>query len=140
MKILAAVDGSSYTKRMLGYLTAHAEWLVAGHDITVLTVSAPVPPRAAAALDRDMIQSYYEDEAEKVFKPIRAFFAKQGVNVTFVRKTGHAAEVIGKTAEAGKFDLLMLGSHGHGALTGMVMGSITTKVLASCRTPALLIR
>ncbi|WP_428420912.1 universal stress protein [Methylibium sp.] len=140
MKILAAVDGSSYTKRMLGYLTAQAEWLVAGHDITVLTVNAAVPPRAAAALDREMLQSYYEDEAEKVFKPIRSFFAKQGVTATFVRKTGHAAELIAKTAESGKFDLLLLGSHGHGALSGLVMGSVTAKVLASCRTPALLIR
>ena len=140
MKILAAVDGSSYTKRMLGYLTAQAEWLVAGHDITVLTVNAAVPPRAAAALDREMLQSYYEDEAEKVFKPIRSFFAKQGVAATFVRKTGHAADLIAKTAESGKFDLLLLGSHGHGALSGLVMGSVTAKVLASCRTPALLIR
>lgn len=140
MKILAAVDGSSYTKRMLGYLTAHAEWLLAGHDITVLTVCAAVPSRAAAALDHETLQSYYEDEAEQVFKPIRSFFAAQGVTASFVRKTGHAAEVIAKTAEAGQFDLLLLGSHGHGALSSMVMGSITAKVLASCRTPALLIR
>lgn len=140
MKILAAVDGSSYTKRMLGYLTAHADWLVADHDITVLTVNAAVPPHAAASLDRELLQSYYEDEAEAVFKPIRSFFAKQGVTAKFVRKTGHAADVIAKTADSGKYDLVILGSHGHGALARMVMGSVTTKVLASCKTPALLIR
>lgn len=140
MKILAAVDGSRYTRRMLAYLAAHAEWLVADHDITVLTVQAAVPPRAAAALGREVLQSYYDDEAEKVFKPIRSFFAKQGVKAAFVRKTGHAAELIARTADGGDFDLVLLGSHGHGALAGVVMGSVTAKVLASCRTPALLIR
>lgn len=140
MKILVAVDGSAYTKRMLGYLTAHAEWLVAGHELTVLTVNAPVPPHAAAMLDRDLLQSYYDDEAEAVFKPIRSFLAKQGVDAKFARKTGHAADTIAKTAESGKFDLLILGSHGHGALASMVMGSVTAKVLASCKTPILLVR
>lgn len=140
MKILVAVDGSSYTKRMLGYLTAHAEWLVASHDITVLTVNPQIPPHAAAMLDRELLDSYYVDESEAVFKPIRTFFAKQGVTAKFVRKTGHAAETIAKTADAGKFHLLMLGSHGHGALASMVTGSVTTKVLARCKTPILVIR
>ena len=27
MKVLVAVDGSSYSKRMLAYLAAHDEWL-----------------------------------------------------------------------------------------------------------------
>lgn len=140
MKILVAADGSPYTKRMLAYLAAHAEWLVAGHDITVITVSPPVPPRATAMLDSELLKSYYEDEAEKVFKPLRTFLAKQGVAAKFVHKVGHAAEVIGKTAEAGGFDLLLLGSHGHGALANLVMGSVATKVLAGCKVPTLLVR
>ncbi len=140
MKILVAADGSPFTKRMVAYLAAHAEWLVAGHDITVVTVSPPLPPRATAMLDKELLKSYYDDEAEKVFKPIRAFFTKQGVKAQFVHKVGHAADVIGKTAEAGGFDLVMLGSHGHGALGSLVMGSVATKVLANCKVPTLLVR
>jgi nucleotide-binding universal stress UspA family protein len=43
-------------------------------------------------------------------------------------------------ADKGKFDLLMMGSHGHGTLTNLVMGSVATKVLARCSTPVLLVR
>jgi hypothetical protein len=50
MKILVAVDGSSYTKRMLAYLAAHDEWLGEQHEYTVLHVVMAVPPRAAASL------------------------------------------------------------------------------------------
>ena len=140
MKILVAVDGSSFTKRMLAYLTAHDEFPGRGHDYTVLHTVPPVPPRAAAVLDKATLESYYQDEAEKVFKPIRTFLMKQGLEAKFVHKVGHAAETIAAYAEKGKFDLMVMGSHGHGSLTNLVMGSVATKVLAKCGVPVLLVR
>ncbi|HNK54033.1 universal stress protein [Piscinibacter sp.] len=140
MKILLAVDGSDYTKRMLAYLAAHDEWLGNRHDYTVVNTVAPVPARAASVIDRDTLKSYYADTSEAVFKSIRTFFKKQGIEATFVGKVGHAAEVIAKTADAGDFDLLVMGSHGHGTLGNLVMGSVATKVLSACKTPVLLIR
>ena len=137
MKILLPVDGSDYTKHMLAYLAAHDEWLGAHHEYTVLTVSPPLPSRAAAALSKEIVASYHADEAEKVFKPIRTFFGRQGLNAEFVTKTGHPAEVIAAMADKGKFDLVMLGSHGHGALTNLVLGSVATKVLAARTVPVL---
>lgn len=140
MRLLVAVDGSPFTKRMLGYLTAQSEWLLSGHEVTLLTVVPPVPPRAAATLDRELLKGYYEDEAEKVFKPVRSLLTKQGFEVKYLFKVGHAAETIAKTAEAGKFELLVMGSHGHSSLGNLVMGSVATRVLAECKTPALLVR
>jgi nucleotide-binding universal stress UspA family protein len=140
MKILLAVDGSPFTKRMLAYLAAHDEWLGGRHDYTVLNTVAPVPPRAAAVIDRDTLKNYYAETSEAVFKPIRTFFKKQGIEASFVGKVGHAPEVIAKTAESGDFDLLVMGSHGHGSLGNLVMGSVATKVLSACKTPVLLIR
>jgi nucleotide-binding universal stress UspA family protein len=140
MKILVAVDGSPFTKRMLGYLAAHDEWLGKHHEYTVLTVAPGVPPRAAAVLAKDALAAYYSEESEKVLKPIRAFFGRQGLNVEFVAKHGAVAETIAAAADAGKFDLLVLGSHGHGALGNLVMGSVATKVVAQCGVPVLLIR
>jgi nucleotide-binding universal stress UspA family protein len=140
MKILVAADGSPFTKRMLAYIAAHDEWLGAHHAYTVLTVVPPVPARAAAVLAKDMLDSYYGDESDKVFKPIREFFSQKGLQVEFVAKHGHAAETIAKMADEGKYDLLMLGSHGHGVLGNLVMGSVATKVVAHCGVPVLLIR
>lgn len=140
MKILVAVDGSSFTKRMLAYLTAHDEFPGRGHEYTVLHTVAPVPPRAAAVLDKETLDDYYREEADKVFKPIRSFLGKQSIEAKYVFKVGHAADTIAGTADKGKFDLLVMGSHGHGALTNLVMGSVATKVLARCGTPVLLVR
>jgi nucleotide-binding universal stress UspA family protein len=140
MKILIAVDGSAFTKRMLAYLTAHEEFPGRGHDYSVLHTVAPVPTRAAAALDKALLDDYYEEEAEKVFKPIRSFLSKQGIAPKYLYKVGHAADVIAATADKGKFDLLVMGSHGHGSLSNLVMGSVATKVMAKCGVPVLMIR
>ena len=140
MNILLAADGSSYTKHMLGYVAAHEDWLGAHHRYVVVTAVPSIPPRAASALGRDIVKGYYDDEAEKVFKPIRTFFKRHGITAEFVSKVGPAAEVISKQADKGSFDLLMMGSHGHGSVVNAVMGSVATKVIAHCKTPVLLVR
>ena len=45
-----------------------------------------------------------------------------------------------KTAPAGGYELILMGSHGHSALGKLVMGSVTTNVLAHCGVPVLLVR
>lgn len=140
MKILVAVDGSSYTKRMLAYLAAHDEWLGDAHDYTVIHAVPALPPHIASSLGKDTVKDYYLDEGEKVLKPVRTFFAKQRIEAEFVAKVGHAAEVIAGMADKGRFSLVMLGSHGHGALGNLVLGSVATKVMAHCETPVLLVR
>ena len=140
MKILAAVDGSVYTRRMLAYIAAHDEWLGTQHEYTLLTVVPPVPLRAAAVIDKATLQAWHDEGAERVFKPIRSFFKKQGLNADFVAKPGTPADLIARAANKGRYDLLIMGSHGHGALASLVTGSVASKVLALCQTPVLLIR
>lgn len=140
MKILVPVDGSPFTKRMLAYLAAHDEWLGDQHQYTLIHVVPAVPPRAAAVLEKALLKSHYEDEAEKVFKTLRTFFTKQKIKVEFVTKIGSAADTIATYATKEGFDLLMMGSHGHGTLGNLVMGSVATKVMAHCTTPVLLVR
>jgi nucleotide-binding universal stress UspA family protein len=140
MKVLLAVDGSDYTKRMLSYLATHRDTLGAGHAYTVFHAVLPVPHRAAAFAGPEIVHGYYEDDARMVLEPIRTFLAEHGIDAAFVHKIGHPADEIASYAEAGKFDLLVMGSHGHGALKNLVLGSIATKVLARCSEPVLLVR
>jgi nucleotide-binding universal stress UspA family protein len=140
MKILLPVDGSTYTKRMLAWLTTHEEWLSGAHEFTVLTVVPLIPPHAASMFPADQLKTYYDDTADAIFKPIRKFTAKHDLGTAYVGKTGHAPEVIAKTAEKGKFDLIIMGSHGHSNLLNLVTGSVATQVLARCKVPVLLVR
>lgn len=141
MKILLPVDGSDHTKHMLAWLTTHDELLGKGHEYTVLHVVPPIPPHAMEFLDPEFLRTYDKDQADAIFKPIRAFIEQNKLNARYIHKLGNAGDEI--AAEAGGpngYDLVVMGSHGRGALAGLVMGSAATRVLAACRTPVLLVR
>lgn len=141
MKILLAVDGSPYTKKMLAYLRAHDELLSGGRNsFTVLTVMPAMPPRARAVISKDLLEDYYQEEAAKVLEPVRKYLEQGGLAPTLQQEVGPAGEVIARVAEEGKYDLIIMGTHGHGALGRLVMGSVSTQVLANCSVPVMLIR
>lgn len=140
MKILLAVDGSEYTKKMLAYLTTHDDLFSANNSYTLLTVNPQLPSRARAAVGKDIVEAYHREEAEKVLGPVTKFLARHEIDAKTMSKVGHAGETISKTAVSGKFDLVIMGSHGHGVLGNLVMGSVATQVLAHCKVPVLLVR
>jgi nucleotide-binding universal stress UspA family protein len=140
MKILLAADGSDYTRHMIDYVATHQSWLGQGAELTVLTVVPAVPPRAAAVLAPEVLTGYYADAAESVLGPLRTLLKDKGITATLKHRVGHAADEIGREATESGADLIVMGSHGHGTIGSMVMGSVATKVLAGCKTPVLLIR
>ncbi|MEY4738327.1 MAG: hypothetical protein RL302_2646 [Pseudomonadota bacterium] len=140
MKILLAVDGSAYSKKMLAYLATHDTLFTNDHSYTVFTAQPALPPRARAAVGKDVVEKYYAEESEKVLAPVGKFLLRHGIDAKSSWKVGHAGESISKLAEQGKFDLVVMGSHGHGGLMKLVMGSVATQVLAHCKVPVLLVR
>jgi nucleotide-binding universal stress UspA family protein len=140
MKILLAVDGSDYTKKMLAYVTTHDDLFSANNEFVVLTVQPPLPVRARAAVGKEVVDKYHSEEAEKVLAPVSKFLARHNILAKSSFKVGHAGETIAKAADSGKFDMVVMGSHGHSSLGKLVMGSVTTEVIAHCGVPVLLVR
>lgn len=139
MNILLPVDGSDYTKRMLAYLAAHDELLGPGHAYTFFTAVPLVPPNAARYLDRKLLEEYYGAEAEAVLRPVRRFAEQHGWTIRTEHAAGPPAESIEAAAARMKPDLIVMGTHGHSSFAGVILGSVTTKVLSRCRLPVLLI-
>lgn len=139
MKILLAVDGSTYTKKMLAYLAAN-DLFSPKNEYTAFTAQLALPTQARSALGKELVRKYYEDEGQRVMGPVTKFLARHGITATSLWKTGRPGELIAKMAEDGKFDLVVMGSHGHGALMNLVVGSVATQVLAGCKVPVLVVR
>ncbi len=140
MKILLAVDGSAYSKKMLAYLATHDGMFGPANDYTVFTAQPALPPRAREAVGKEIVEKYYADESEKVLAPVNKFLLRHGIHAKSRWKVGPAGAEIAKLAADGKFDLVILGSHGHSALANLVMGSVATQVIAHCQIPVLLVR
>ena len=141
MKILLAIDGSPYSKKMLAYLCAHDELINAGRNtFTALTVLPAIPPRARAVLSKEMVDEYYREEGAKVLDPVRKYLEQSCIFPKERLEVGHPGDIIASIAEDEKYDLIIMGTHGHGALGRLVMGSVSTQVLANCNGPGMLIR
>jgi hypothetical protein len=84
MKILLAVDGSGFTKKMLAYLATHDEWLGASNSYTLITVQDPLPPRARAAVGADVANGFYTEEAAKVTAPVLKFLKRHGIDAKVI--------------------------------------------------------
>lgn len=140
MKILLAVDGSAYTKKMLAYLVTHSELFAANNSFTLLTVQAQLPVHARRVVGKEATDTWYREESEKVLGPATAFLNRHGINPKSVSKVGHAGEHICKVAESGKFDMVVMGSHGHGVFGNLVMGSVATQVMSRSKVPVLMVR
>jgi len=140
MKILLAVDGSVYTKHMLAYLAANDDLFGAKPEYHAITVVAPVPPHVTHFVDNATIEKYYADEANRVLEPVQAFAVQNQWNLAAIQCVGHAGDVIAEAAISGKFDLLVMGSHGHSSLVNLLLGSVAARVMALCKTPVMIIR
>ncbi|NCT85330.1 MAG: universal stress protein [Comamonadaceae bacterium] len=140
MKIVLAVDGSPFTKRMLSYLAAHEELVGADHDFVAVNVSRRVSPAVAAFVHPEVLQRYYADDAEAVLGPVRAFARMQGWRLSEQHAVGRPGDALAEIVQAQQPDLLVMGSHGHGAIAGVLLGSVASRLLALTTVPVLLIR
>jgi nucleotide-binding universal stress UspA family protein len=140
MKILLAVDGSPYSKKMLAYLATHDTLLNSENTYTLFTALMALPPLARAAVGKEAVEEYYTEETEKVFAALSKYLVRHGIDAKTERKVGPAGPAIAKCATDGKYDLVVMGSHGHGAVLNLVMGSVANQVLAHCKVPVLLVR
>ena len=55
-------------------------------------------------------------------------------------KIGNPVEKIIRQVDQNDYDMVIMGAHGHGALTGAIMGSVSRRVLRRSRIPVLVVR
>ncbi|GAB3554473.1 universal stress protein [Noviherbaspirillum agri] len=141
MKILIAVDGSKYSTKAVRHVVKHLNWFQGTPELHVLYVQLPIPPgRARSFLGVEAIESYYQKESEAALAPAERILRKQGLPFRAGFKVGSIADEIQAYASKHKIDMIAMGSHGHGVLQNLVMGSVATKVLALTKVPVLIVR
>jgi nucleotide-binding universal stress UspA family protein len=140
MQILIAVDGSKHSKKAFDYVKQHAKMFGAHAELTIVNVQSALPPHVTGQFSKSNIESYYVEGYEKDMKPARQALKAAKLAYTEALKVGNAGDEIAKLAMRGKFDMVVMGSHGHGLVKNLVLGSVANRVLASCSVPVLMIR
>ncbi len=145
MKILLAVDGSAFTTKAVKYLATHLQWFQDAPELHLLHVKPPIPAglavtRARAILGDDAVENYYDEAATAALAPAEKVLRKHEIQFEASYKVGDIAHEIQHYASKHKIDMIVMGSHGHGALASVVLGSVATKVLATTTIPVLIVR
>lgn len=141
MKILLAADNSEFTRRAARHLVKHLSWFSQSPEVQVLHVHPPIPyPGAAAKAGKAAIEQYLREDSEAALRVATKELDRAKVAYTASWVTGNVAASIAKFVKKHDIDLVVMGSHGEGALTNLVLGSIATKVIATVKTPILIVR
>jgi len=141
MKFLLAVDGSECSSRAANHLIGHLSLFRELPQILLVTVHAPIPsPRARAWVGKEVVEKYYDEENEEALAPAKAILTAKGIPFTAMKRVGEAGEEIARYAESHDCDLIVMGTHGHGNVLNLIMGSVATKVLAATKLPVMLIK
>ena len=142
MKILVATDGSAPALRAVRYAAKFVGQLSsASSSITLVSVHDDVGLRHAKSyVGRDAVADYLRELSEKELKTARKVLDSTGVKHDMEIRTGHIAQEIVGCAKSGRFDLIILGAKGRGALADILLGSVAQRVLATSEIPVLLVK
>jgi nucleotide-binding universal stress UspA family protein len=140
MRILVPVDGSKYSRAAIEFIASRATLAGASPEVQLLNVQLEVPVRAARLIGKAEVAAYYEDESKKALKGAVSALKRAGLAASAGYAIGHPAQAIAQRADESEVDLIAMGSHGHGALASLLLGSVTLGVLGRTRKPLLLLR
>lgn len=139
-KVLVPVDGSVNAQHAIDTVLKQ---LAEGRDLEVhlLNVQPQIlSGHARMYLKKDVIDDYYQEEAAKALKPAQDRLDQAGIKYTTAHQVGNVAETIAKYVKANDCGLIIMGTRGLGSVSGMLLGSVATKVLHLVEVPVTLVK
>jgi nucleotide-binding universal stress UspA family protein len=133
-RILLATDGSAAAKQA----SVCAQDLAAHYEAQVIVVYAyqPVHRSLGTPYQDQQIEEHLR-EGREITDPVVEELRAAGAKVDVELLEGPAAEAILRVTETRECDLVVLGNRGLGAVTSLLLGSVSHKVLAHSTVPVL---
>lgn len=139
-QLLVPVDFSPVTAAVLD----HAARIAAGFaaEVTLLHVAAPEPEFVGYDAGPETVRSNVASGLRQVHRDLQELaddLRGRGIEAHAVCVQGSTVDVILERAQRMAADLIVLGSHGHGALYRALMGSVSEGVLRGASCPVLIV-
>ena len=138
--LLVPVDFSDVTPRVLDCALALARAL--GARLTLLHVAPPDPAFIGYDTGPDSVRDQVAHERRAEHRQLSTWqhvVAAEGVPGTALLMQGFPAEKILQEVSRLGVDLIVMGSHGRGALRHLLVGSVTDAVLREANCPVLVV-
>lgn len=142
LKILVAIDGSEHSERIIARILKLISLYKDNVELHVLNVQHPIPygNRISSVIGHDTIAQYHHELGDQALKS--ALSVLDTAKVKYVKHigVGDAAEVILQFAREKQCTQIILGTHGMGSVSGILLGSVARKVVHLSALPVTLIR
>ena len=135
MHILIAIDDSSTSQAAIEFVKRFP--FPPATEVTLLTVLTKFDP---TTVKRESIQRELAERAERLLAQAFERLDTTGWTSQMRTREGHAAEQIVQACREVGADLVVIGSHGHGALHRFLLGSVSQKVMKYAACSALIVR
>ena len=141
MRILLAIDGSELSRHAVDYVIKHRDSLALDAQITCVFIDAPPVLRAVGAFGADPgMPPLPPVDPLQLVAPHMEALRRAGFDPSLEVREGDPGVEIAQAASEGRFDLIVMGTHGRRLLTRALLGSVANKVLQSGSVPVLLVR
>ncbi len=141
-RILIALDGSSHSAKVAKAAIRHAAACKVAPELHLAYVHLPIPTLGGLIkpVGHEALQRYYREEGEDALRGAKRLLDRAKLSCKQHILVGPVAETLALEAGRLKCDLLIMGTHGMGALSGMLLGSVAAKTVHLAHCPVMLIR
>jgi nucleotide-binding universal stress UspA family protein len=141
-RILIAVDGSKHSAKVVKAAIKQVGLYREAPELHLTFVHLPVPALHGAfgGVSLKALQQYYREEGTSALRPSAALLERAKLACTTHIMVGPIAETIVGQAKKLKCDMILMGKHGVGAVSGILLGSVAAKTVHLAECPVILIR
>jgi len=140
-KALIAVDGSENSLRAVRHVIAEKDIYREPLSAVLINVQPPVVSGAVKMfLKSDQIEHYYREQGEAAIAGARDLLAAAGILAEHRILVGDVAQTIVRVAKEQGCAQIVMGTRGRGSVSGILLGSVATKVIALSDLPVLLLK
>lgn len=144
-QVLVPIDGS---KESLAAAALARDFLAANlagsvsliHVVNIARELSDISLIKPTLIDEAWIDRNIKNKGRDILKPAEVLFQQSGLPVDTIVKWGDPAEQAEKTAREGGFDLIVVGNRGLSAISGMILGSVSSKILHTAKCQVIVIK
>ena len=146
MAIMVPVDGSENSKRAaevaIRLAKDYGSMVILEHAMPMPIIMMESPVDVGVAIDYDQYYGTLESEASKWLDPIASEAGREGLKckIELDRSVGSLVDTILEKATNEEIDLIVIGTRGLSGLKKMLMGSVSSGVVAHAHCSVLVVR